>query len=348
MKRLVSIICTLGLVMSLASCSSEETNTSSENSNDVTGSQTKTEASSSPSETSASQEKAPDGEAGNDTLVVVFSCTGTTKGVAEKIVSVTGADFYEITAAEPYTDDDRDWTNDSSRCSVEQDDKDARPAIGSEPVDLSGYEVIYIGYPIWFGQEPRIMDTFVESYDFGTATVIPFCTSGSSGIGSSGTDLAANAESGNWLAGKRFDSGVTEDEIREWIGTDLGLTLASTSVSAEENEMILKISDNIVSVKWEDNDSVKELKELAAGGLTINMSMYGGFEQVGSIGSSITRNDVKTTTSSGDIVLYSGDQIVIFYGSNTWDYTKLGKIDLSEDEITSLLSKGDVTITLET
>ena len=109
--------------------------------------------------------------------------------------------------------------------------------------------------------------------------------------------------------------------------------------------MVLTIGDREVPVTWEDNDSVSDLKVLAQDGLTIEMSMYGGFEQVGPIGRSITRNDSQTTTSSGDIVLYSGDQIVIFYGSNSWSYTRLGKISLSENEMKDLLSNGDVTIT---
>ena len=142
----------------------------------------------------------------------------------------------------------------------------------------------------------------------------------------------------------------------------------TTIVTEEAASMVLMIGDTVVPVTWEDNASVEELKTLAGNGLMISLSMYGGFEQVGSIGQSIARDDEQITTSSGDIVLYSGDQIVIFYGSNSWAYTKLGKIDLSEGEITSgsnswaytklgkidlsegeitsLLSNGDVTITL--
>ena len=110
--------------------------------------------------------------------------------------------------------------------------------------------------------------------------------------------------------------------------------------------MLLKIGDREVPVTWEDNASVKQLRELADKGLSIKLSPYGGFEQVGSIGQTITSDDKQITTSPGDIVLYSGDKLVIFYGSNTWAYTKLGKIDLSGKELTELLSKGDVTITL--
>jgi flavodoxin len=152
-----------------------------------------------------------------DVLVVYFSVTGNTKGVAEKIASVTGADTYEIKAAQEYTDEDINYNNSDSRTSKEQNDSSARPEIGSEAISLDGYSTIYIGYPIWWGEEPRIMDTFVESYSFDGITMIPFCTSGSSGIGRSGQNLADNAGSGDWIEGKRFGGGASEDEIRSWI-----------------------------------------------------------------------------------------------------------------------------------
>ncbi len=150
-------------------------------------------------------------------LVVYFSETGNTEGVAEKIAGITGADIYEIKAAQEYTDADRNWNDSNSRTTKEQNDPSARPEIGSDPVSLDGYTTIYIGYPIWWGEEPRIMDTFVESYSFDGITVIPFCTSGSSGIGKSGKNLADNAGSGTWLDGKRFGAGASEDEISSWI-----------------------------------------------------------------------------------------------------------------------------------
>ena len=120
----------------------------------------------------------------------------------------------------------------------------------------------------------------------------------------------------------------------------------TATVPEKVKTMVLKINGTEVPVIWENNDSVEDLMTFAENGLSIEMSMYGGFEQVGPIGQSITSNDEQTTTSSGDIVLYSGDQIVIFYGTNTWAYTRLGKVDLSEEELTELLSNGDVTITL--
>ena len=112
----------------------------------------------------------------------------------------------------------------------------------------------------------------------------------------------------------------------------------------EETSMKLFINDTEVPVTWEKNDAVTTLRGLARDGLTISMSMYGGFEQVGSIGQTLPRSDSQTKTESGDIVLYSGSQIVVFYGSNSWSYTRLGHVDLSRAEMTELLANGDVTL----
>lgn len=121
------------------------------------------------------------------------------------------------------------------------------------------------------------------------------------------------------------------------------------SLEQEEMSIWMKIGDEPVAVAWEDNESARGLKELLREQpLSIQMSMYGGFEQVGSLGTSLTREDERTTTQAGDIVLYSGNQIVVFYGSNSWAYTRLGRItDKSAGELEELLGNGDVTITLE-
>ena len=117
----------------------------------------------------------------------------------------------------------------------------------------------------------------------------------------------------------------------------------------EADTMVLTINGEVVSVEWEDNESVEALMDLVSKEpLSIQMSMYGGFEQVGSIGTSLPRNDIQTTTEAGDIVLYSGDQIVVFYGSNSWAYTRLGRItDKNEDELAKMLGKEDVTISID-
>ena len=164
--------------------------------------------------------KKQENEAQNTTeeiLVAYFSATGTTKGVAERIAAVTGGDLYEILAADPYTEDDLNYNDSSSRSTSEQNDKDARPEIGSEDISLEGYTTVYLGFPIWWGEEPRILDTFVEKYSFEGITVIPFCTSGGSGIGRSGPNMKALAGSGTWLDGKRFSGSVSEAELKSWI-----------------------------------------------------------------------------------------------------------------------------------
>ena len=208
MRKILSILLTLCLIIGLTACSggnSEET-ADTDNGSEATAAEQTTEA------------EPNDSSTGNATLVVYFSATGNTRGVAEKIASITGADIYEIKAAQEYTDADLDWHDSDSRTTHEQNDPSARPEIGSDPVSLDGYTTIYIGYPIWWGEEPRIMDTFVESYDFDGITMIPFCTSSSSGIGRSGQNLADNAGSGNWLEGARFGGGASEDELSTWIG----------------------------------------------------------------------------------------------------------------------------------
>ena len=123
---------------------------------------------------------------------------------------------------------------------------------------------------------------------------------------------------------------------------------SSDDTGIGEKTMIMKIGDTKVNVDWEDNQAVKALRDMARyGDVTIQMSMYGGFEQVGSIGQSLPRDDKQTTTSSGDVVLYSGNQMVVFYGSNSWSYTRLGHIsDKNTEDMTDLLSNGDVTITI--
>ena len=137
----------------------------------------------------------------------------------------------------------------------------------------------------------------------------------------------------------------TSDTSKPEKPTDL-----TQETDAENMELIMKIDGTEVSVAWENNESVDAIRNLAAsGGLEINMSMYGGFEQVGSIGQSIPRSDEQTTTKAGDIVLYSGNQVVVFYGSNSWAYTRLGRItDKTEQELTEMLGNGNVVLRFET
>ena len=149
-------------------------------------------------------------------LVVYFSATGTTRGVAEKLAEGLSADLYEIVPVEPYTDADLNWNDRSSRTSVETDDPACRPAIAGELPDLTSWDTVFIGYPIWWGDVPRIVSNFVEQTDLTDKTLAVFFTSGSSGLGSSMKHLERQAGAGKWLAGKRFTSGATVDELVKW------------------------------------------------------------------------------------------------------------------------------------
>lgn len=151
-------------------------------------------------------------------IVVYFSCTGITKDVASKISSAVGCPAYEIIASKPYTSDDLNYNNKKSRASKEQNDASARPEIAGSITDWSSYDTVFLGYPIWFAKSPRILCTFVEGHDFSGKTVIPFCTSGSSGIGNSADELKALAkDNGKWVNGTRFSSSVKEKDITEWL-----------------------------------------------------------------------------------------------------------------------------------
>lgn len=149
-------------------------------------------------------------------LVAYFSATGNTKSVATTLATAIGADLFEIVPEQPYTPDDLNWQNDNSRSSVEMGDKSSRPAIASKIDDMSQYKIVFIGSPIWWGREPSIIDTFIESYDFAGKTVIPFVTSGSSGIGEYGANLQALAPEAKVLGGKRFSTNVSAQELKNW------------------------------------------------------------------------------------------------------------------------------------
>lgn len=158
----------------------------------------------------------------SDTLIAYFSATGTTEAVALLIAQSTGADVYKIEPEVPYTDADLNYNNSSSRANKEMDDNSARPAIAGEtPENMDAYDVIYLGFPIWWGDAPRIIDTFLETYDLSGKTIIPFCTSGSSGISRSINGIKALAPDATVLDGARLNN-ATAESVAAWIS---GLSL---------------------------------------------------------------------------------------------------------------------------
>ena len=153
------------------------------------------------------------------TLVVYFSATGTTKPLAEYAAGILEADIYEIVAEEPYTEADLAYYT-GGRADQEQDDSNARPAISGSVENMDSYDTVLIGFPIWHGQAPRIISTFLESYDFSGKTIVPFCTSHSSGIGSSATNLHELCpDTVEWVEGRRFEAGTSRDAMEEWLSS---------------------------------------------------------------------------------------------------------------------------------
>lgn len=158
-------------------------------------------------------------------LVAYFSATNTTKKIAGYIADGLDADLYEIVPEQPYTSADLNYGDSSSRTTIEMNDPDARPAISGKVADMAQYDIVFVGYPIWWGEAPRIISIFLESYDFSGKTIVPFCTSGSSGIGSSAANLRTLTKGADWLAGRRFSGSASRSTVIEWVnGLELGLT----------------------------------------------------------------------------------------------------------------------------
>ena len=150
-------------------------------------------------------------------LVAVFSASGVTKKVGEEIARIAGADFFEIVPEKIYTDDDLNWMNKQSRSSIEMNDLSSRPKIAGTVSDMDSYDKLIIGFPIWWGVAPRIIDTFLESYDLSGKTIIPFCTSGGSGVGRSDEELHKNVKGDvKWLMGTQINR-PDEAMIKKWL-----------------------------------------------------------------------------------------------------------------------------------
>lgn len=153
------------------------------------------------------------------TLVVYFSVTGTTELLAKYAAEILDADIYEIVPEQPYTEADLAYYT-NGRADQEQNDSNSRPMITGSVENIDEYDTLILGYPIWHGQAPRIISTFLENYDFSEKIIVPFCTSHSSGIGSSADNLhALCSDSANWLEGKRFEAGTSKEVLEEWLGS---------------------------------------------------------------------------------------------------------------------------------
>lgn len=228
MKKLIAIILTLVVSMSLVACGGNKESAETNTSDAGNGSLTETTVSESESVTDGQTEEMESTNVSNveatevKVLVAYFSATGTTKRVAERIADGLNADLYEIVPQQPYTDADLNYRDNNSRSTIEMNNPDARPEISGSVENMDQYDIVFLGYPIWWYDAPRIMSTFVESYDFSGKTIVPFCTSGGSSIGSSASNLEKLTSGVIWLAGNRLSGSDSQDTVMEWVNS-LGL-----------------------------------------------------------------------------------------------------------------------------
>lgn len=163
----------------------------------------------------------------NETLVAYFSCTNNTKRIANYIEDYTNGTLFEITPTIPYTNEDLQYNNSSSRTYLEDLDNNARPEIANQIENIENYKIIFLGYPIWFGKAPKIIYTFLETYgdSLNETIIIPFCTSASSGIGNSATNVHSLAPNAEWKSGKKFSSSTSKNEVETWLRDELNFTV---------------------------------------------------------------------------------------------------------------------------
>ena len=225
-KKLLTLSLAAVMALSLAACGGNDSSADDQNAN-----QTQEEAAppADTAENAAAPESSGDGAAAADgnVLVVYYSASGNTETAANYIAQATGGDIFEITPAEPYTSDDLNWTDENSRVSREHEDESLRDVelTTTEVENWDSYDTVFIGYPIWWGIAAWPVDGFVEANDFSGKTVIPFCTSSSSGLSQSGELLAQLAGTGDWQEGQRFRSSASQEDVNEWVDS-LGLSAA--------------------------------------------------------------------------------------------------------------------------
>lgn len=233
MKKITGLLLSLILVFCLAACSGGQgkDDMAEQPTGPANEAAAGEDASASPSDAETSGEEQDStsvsdtaGTAGK-TLVVYYSASGNTKEVAEYIAEAAGADLFELEPAEPYTDADLDWTDDNSRVSREHENEDERVVelTAETAPDWESYDTVFIGFPIWWGIAAWPVDGFIKANDFTGKTVIPFCTSASSGLGESGELLKEAAGTGDWQEGERFRSGASKEDVESWVN-GLGLT----------------------------------------------------------------------------------------------------------------------------
>lgn len=278
-------------------------------------------------------------------LITYFTRSGNTEKIADMIQNKTGGTKFKIETVKIYPEDYSGVLAEASK----EKEENARPELKTKVDNMENYDIIFVGYPIWHGDTPMAIRTFLESYDFTGKKLIPFCTSGSSSPQTSFNSVKESASGaevleGFWTRGSNVSN--AQNDVNQWIDK-LGITVGNKEVEVG-NRINITIGDTVFTATLADNSSANALKEmLLQGPLTINMHDYGNMEKVGPIGTSILTNDERITTGPGDIILYQGNSMVIYYDTNTWNFTRLGKIDnVTQAELLEAMGSVDVTVTV--
>lgn len=268
-------------------------------------------------------------------IVVYFSATNNTKRVSNIITEHLQISTFELQPIEPYSSADLNYSSPSSRVSLEHNDPNRHVPLTSTAIDnFDALEYIFIGYPIWWGEASWVLDDFVKNNDFTGKTIIPFGTFASSPLGNSAKNLAAKAGNGTWQEGMRFSSTASEQTILTW--------LEQLNLEEEQKQMNLYIQGKQLKVELTQNSSVTALVELLKkGDITYTATDYGDFEKMGNIGYSLPQNNTPIDTVPGDVILYQGTSLCLYYGNNSWSFTRIGRITgYTEAELRTLLGAG--------
>ena len=275
-------------------------------------------------------------------LVAYFSFTSNTKAYAEKIAEITDGDLYEIVPEVAYGSENSNYYDQSTRAYKEQYNTggEQRPAIKETLVNASQYDVVFLGSPIWYGKSPRVILTFLDKYSFKGKTIIPFVTSGSSGISSVNSELSSTYPDINWKEGRRLN-GVSDADLRTWVQSFVG---------SATQKMYLTIGGVTKTATLVSNSSTEALvAQLQKGNITYEAHDYGNFEKVGELGYTFPENNEQINTVPCDLILYQGENLCIYYDTNSWNFTRIGKLDnMTQSDIKTWVNAGgdNVSVTL--
>lgn len=285
-------------------------------------------------------------------IVLYCSRTGNTERMAQTISTALGCDMIEVVPETPYEDDYNAMLDRAGAelAAIEQGDY---PAVATSVENFDTYDIVFVGYPIWYGHMATPMQAFLHEHAdlLAGKRIALFASSGSSGIGTSERDAASLVPDAVFTESLLLTSSSLnsmESLVPVWLD-EVQISDNQTNADMENNKIRLTVEGGrTFTATLVDNTSAQALVEqLAKGDITVDMEDYAGMEKVGTLGISLPRNDRPTTTGPGDLILYQGHNFVIYYDTNSWNFTRLGKIDnVSQTELKAALGEGDVRVTL--